>query len=148
MIAGNSGDITVRIKDGIAHVKIPDAKPGDWFFLYVYPGEVAVDWIRVNDDGELRIDVASLPDGTYKFAFTSGDGTFVGWVEVVAGDGGNKATAEQAISNQATDTADAPSATTSGFALSFGEQAMLLGCAIVLLAAAGVVILAVRKPKA
>lgn len=148
LIAGNSGDITVRIKDGIAHVKIPDAKPGDWFFLYVYPGEVAVDWIRVNDDGELRIDVASLPDGTYKFAFTSGDGTFVGWVEVVAGDGGNKATAEQAISNQATDTADAPSATTSGFALSFGEQAMLLGCAIVLLAAAGVVILAVRKPKA
>ncbi|MGO1661761.1 MAG: S8 family serine peptidase [Canibacter sp.] len=148
LIAGNSGDIKVRVEDGIAHVTIPDSEPGDWFFLHVYPGEVAVDWIRVNDDGELRIDISSLPDGTYKFAFTSEDGAFVGWVEVVAGDGGTKASAEQTISNQVQESAEAAPATTGGFQLSFAEQAMLLGCAILLLAAAGVVILAMRKPKA
>lgn len=142
LTARNSGDVTVREEGGVAHVTIPGSKPGDWFYLHVYPGALAVDWIRVNDDGELRIDIARLPSGTYRLAFTDSDGEFVGWAEiVVAGSAATTAsTIEQAIEGET------PGSSGSGFSLSLAEQIMLLGAALILLAAAGVVLMAMRRP--
>ena len=144
LTAKNAGGVTVRVKDGIAFVKIPDSEPGDWFFLYVYPSRTAVDWIRVNDDGELRIDVSTLDDGTYRFAFTDPDEEFVGWVEVEIGSGADAESAGAGVNDPATAIPDA--AVPGGLQLSTAELLMLLGAALLLLTAAGVVLLGLRAP--
>lgn len=144
LTASTSGGVTLRLEGGIAHVKIPDSKPGDWFFLHVYPGSLPVAWIRVNDDGELRIDTAKLPAGTYRLAFTNADDRFVGWTELVIK--GAKSVA-QPVTKKASDDASETQMQQEpqqGFALSLAEQLMLLGAALIMLAAAGVVVFANR----
>lgn len=140
----NAGGITMRLEEGIAHITIPDSKPGDWFFLHVYPSKTPVDWIRVNDDGELRVDISSLSDGEYQFAFTSSDEQFVGWVTLQLGE----PVAEEAEQEEHTDPATIVPATIppAGFSLSTTELLMLLGAAVLLLGAAGVVLFGLRKP--
>lgn len=143
LTAQNAGGVTVRVEDDIAHITTPGAEPGDWFFLHVYPSTTAVDWIRVNDEGELRVDVSTLNDGVYKFAFTDTDEEFVGWVEVQIGAGA----AGQADTAGLTDAATLiPDVGSGGFELSTAELLMLLGAALLLLTAAGVVLLGLRKP--
>jgi subtilisin family serine protease len=147
----NSGGVTVRIADGIAHVTIPGSKPGDWFFLHVYPSKTPVDWIRVNDDGELRIDIARLSPGSYRFAFTSASGDFAGWVAVEVP--GTPRSASNAEDPGAAGFDDAPLLLTeeqlrepqsAGLSLSGPEQLMLLGAALLVLCAAGVVLFGTR----
>ncbi|WP_449282316.1 S8 family serine peptidase [Leucobacter sp.] len=148
----NSGDIVVRVEDGIAHVTIPGSRPGDWFFLHVYPSKTPVDWIRVNDDGELRIDVARLSPGTYRFAFTSAKGDFAGWVAVEVP--GTPRSASNADDPEGAGIDDDPLLLTdeqlgepraAGLSLSGPEQLMLLGAALLILCAAGVVLFGTRR---
>ncbi|MGO1849619.1 S8 family serine peptidase [Microbacterium sp.] len=143
LTAANAGGITIRVRNGIAYVKIPDSEPGDWFFLHVYPSKTPVDWIRVNDDGELRIDVSTLDDGTFRFAFTDPDEKFVGWVEVEIGSGGGNSAETVSITDPAT---QLPTVGQGGFELTTAELLMLLGAALLLLTAAGVVLLGLRNP--
>lgn len=143
LTSANAGGVTVEVIDGIAHVRIPDAKPGDWFFLHVYPQKLAVGWIRVNDEGALRIDISRLGGGEYRFAFTSSADEFVGWAAVkIAG------TALTAAPDPDADLTSDQSAGSgnAGFTLSSAEQFMLLGAALIILAAAGVVLLGLRQP--
>ncbi|GAA1322802.1 hypothetical protein GCM10020360_28790 [Nonlabens tegetincola] len=139
----NAGGVTAEVKDGIAHVTIPGAKPGDWFFLHVYPQRLPVGWIRVNDEGVLRIDITRLGAGEYRFAFTNADDEFVGWAAVtVAGQAASEAAAISALAPPRV--ANEPEAQ-AGFGLSTAEQVMLLGAAIVVLATAGVVLFGTRR---
>ncbi len=144
LTAANAGGVTLRLEDGIAHVTIPDSRPGDWFFLHVYPSKTPVDWIRVNDEGELRVDISSLSDGEYQFAFTGSDESFVGWVTLKLGN----PTAEEPERDTLTDAATVVPATIppAGFSLSTTELLMLLGAAVLLLGAAGIVLFGLRKP--
>ncbi|UOQ59878.1 S8 family serine peptidase [Leucobacter rhizosphaerae] len=144
----NAGGVTARVENGIAYVTIPDAKPGDWFFLHVYPTKTAVDWIRVNDDGELRIDVARIPGGEYRFAFTAADSSFAGWVAVRIPGAAERAAEAAQLTTVVEDVDAATTAGIAGFRLSPAEQLMLLGAALILLAAAGVTLLGTRRPAA
>ncbi len=145
LTSGNAGGVTLREEGGIAHVTIPGSNPGDWFFLHVYPGALAVDWIRVNDDGELRIDVARLPSGDYRFAFTTVTGELVGWVSFTVS-GADTAAAPGIAEHAAAGVAPAVVGEGgSGFSLSLAEQIMLMGAALILLAAAGVVLVGMRR---
>ena len=147
LTAENAGGVSARVEGGIAYVTIPAAKPGDWFFLHVYPSATAVDWIRVNDEGELRIDIARIPGGEYRFAFTSADGSFAGWVAVrVPGAAARAANAAQMTVGDEVERAAV--AGIAGFQLSPAEQLMLLGAALILLAAAGVTLLGTRRAPA
>lgn len=144
LTSANAGGVTVRVADGIAHLTVPESAPGDWFYLHVYPSKTAVDWIRVNDSGELRIDVTSLRDGSYRFALTDVERRLAGWTEVRIGTGNSAPTAERALTDVAT---PIPAAVVDpGFRLTPTEQLMLLGAALLLLAAAGVVLLGLRTP--
>lgn len=140
----NAGGITLRVEAGIAYVAIPDAEPGDWFFLHVYPTRTPIDWIRVNDDGELRIDIARLQGGEYAFAFTDVDGELVGWVTVLVAGG---ATAEEDAPLAVTDDEPValPVSSASALTLSTAEQLMLLGAGLLILAAAAVVLRGSRR---
>ncbi|GAA1604743.1 hypothetical protein GCM10009693_16080 [Leucobacter chromiireducens subsp. chromiireducens] len=143
LTSANAGGVTVRVAEGIAHLTVPKSAAGDWFFLHVYPSKTPVDWIRVNDSGELRVDVTSLQDGTYRFALTDVDRKFVGWTEVKIGSGSAAPVAERTLTDLAT---PLPAAVVSpGFSLTPTEQLMLLGAALLLLTAAGVVLLGLRK---
>lgn len=143
----NAGGVTARVADGIAHITIPQASAGDWYFLHVYPSITAVDWIRTNSEKELRFDVSKLGAGTYQFAFTSEDGAFAGWVDIVI-PGAAKASASGGFIDEPTKLGLIPpeAAPGGGFQLSSGEQLMLLGSALLILAAAGLVLFGPRKP--
>ena len=150
LTASNAGDVKVRIDGGIAHVTIPGAQPGSWYFLHVYPSKTPVNWIRVNDEGELRIDIAKLAGGTYRFAFTAADESFAGWVEVVVPGAASRAAQTGAGTADLTDAPTAlpmgiTAAQPDGLTLSTTEQLMLLGSALLVLAAAGVVLLSTRR---
>ncbi|MGO1801841.1 MAG: S8 family serine peptidase [Microbacteriaceae bacterium] len=144
LTAANRGSITARIESGIAHVVIPDAEPGEWFFLHVYPSKTPIDWIRVNDDGELLIDIARLQGGTYAFAFTDAEGEFAGWVEIVIA-AGAAAAQEAPVSNTEEDEITVASISTPGLSLSPVEQLMLLGAGLLILAAAALVLLSAKR---
>lgn len=143
----NAGGVTARVADGIAHITVPGAAAGDWYFLHVYPSMTAVDWIRANAEKELRIDVSKLVKGKYKFAFTAEDGAFTGWVDIVI-PGAAESSAPAGLVDEPTQLGViAPEATPAGgFQLSSGEQLMLLGSALLILAAAGLVLFGPRKP--
>lgn len=140
----NAGGITVQLSDGIAQFTIPESQAGDWYFLHVYPSKTPVDWIRVNSEGQLQVDVSTLTDGSYKFAFTNPDSQLVGWTELRVGEG---APAEQ---DQAEVLSDSPTAlppvtNANGFALSTLELLMLAGAAVLLLSAAGLMFMSLRN---
>ncbi len=141
----NRGGISLRAESGIAYITIPDSEPGDWFFLHVYPSRTPVDWIRVNDDGELRIDITRLGGGTYLFAFTDEEGTFAGWAEIVIPSSATAEEVEEAVVEQP-DIETGPAETVSpGLTLSPAEQLMLLGAGLLIIAAAAVVLAASRR---
>lgn len=151
LTTGNAEGVTVRVEDGIAYVSIPGSEPGDWFFLHVYPSKTAVDWIRVNDDGELRIDVSRLQGGTYQFAFTDVDGEFAGWATVkIPGSARSTASAGDPAEAPTVVDIDDPDASpgAAGFSLSTSEQLILLGSALLILAAAGVLFFGPRRRRA
>ncbi|QYM77032.1 S8 family serine peptidase [Leucobacter luti] len=144
LTADNAGGITSRITDGIAYITIPKAQAGDWFFLHVYPNGTPVDWIRVNDEGELRIDISKLTRGSYQFAFTSSESTLAGWVEIVIS-GTAQGVAAPGLVDEPTQLSAMTPAPGGGLTLSAGEQLMLLGSALLILAAAGLVLFGPRK---
>lgn len=139
----NTGGLTVSIDSGIASVSIPGATPGDWYFLYVYPTITPVDWIRVNDDGTLRVDIARLSAGSYRFAFVDATGGFAGWVSVVV-DGTTVIASRENTVDTPVQTVPAPTES-APFALSDAELLMLTGAALLVLATAGVLLAAARR---
>ncbi|MGO1770037.1 MAG: S8 family serine peptidase [Microbacterium sp.] len=153
LTGANDGGLTVRIEDDIASVTVPGADPGDWFFLHVYPSKTPVDWIRVDDEGELRIDIGRMGAGEYRFAFTDEDGALTGWVEVVIeGEAVSAGAADDPPAPVVVDEgpqAALPTTPTSGLSLTPAEQLMLLGAGLLILAAAALVLLSSRrKPQA
>lgn len=143
----NAGGVTVRVSEGIAYISIPQAKPGDWYFLHVYPQATAIDWIRANSDSELRVDISRLTGGKYQFAFTAADNSFAGWVEVVIPATAKSAAPAGLVDEDPTQLSGlVPGPVDAGgFQLSVAEQLMLLGSALLILAAAGVVLFGPRK---
>ncbi|WP_259180009.1 S8 family serine peptidase [Mycetocola sp. BIGb0189] len=146
----NRGGLEATLTDGVLAITVPGAKPGDWYFLYVYPSATAVDWVRVGDAGTLGLNLSRLPGGEYRFAVLNTAGALVGWVPVSI----PKALAA------APDAAPAPVQTedpdvvtlgenltpiTPGFSLSPLEQLLLLGAGGLLLATAALLIFGPRR---
>lgn len=144
----NAAGVKVRVEEGIAYITIPDSSAGDWFFLHVYPQRTPIDWIRANTDGELRVDISRLTGGKYQFAFTARDNSFAGWVEVAVPQTAQSPRPAGLVDEDPTQLSGlipaAPEAS-GGLALTAGEQFMLLGSALLILAAAGVVLFGQRK---
>lgn len=143
--AHNAGGLTVSVESGIAYVRIPEAVPGTWYFLHVYPSATPVDWIRVNDDGQLRIDIARLRPGDYRFAFTDASGALVGWVPIVVAGATGAAEAETAPAIPLAVPDDPAAPVPSGPALSAVEQLMLLGAGLLILATAILLLMSARR---
>ncbi|MGO1392771.1 S8 family serine peptidase [Agrococcus casei] len=150
------GGITAVLDGDELAVTIPGAEPGDWYYLHIYPHKLGVDWIRVNSDGELRINIGSLQGGTYYLVFTAADGAHAGWYELeIAGE--DEAAPQDDVpaaelpdvqADLTGDDEDLSAAPDNG--LTPLEQGLLLGTTGVLLAAAAVITLAAlrRKPSA
>ncbi|GAB3598225.1 S8 family serine peptidase [Microbacterium tumbae] len=140
----NRGGVTVRRDGDVAAVRIPGSEPGEWYFLHVYPSKTPVDWIRVNDDGELRIDIARLAGGSYLFAFTDEEGDFAGWVEIVIeGASPVEATPAPVVVDEGAQPSLPVAA--GAFALTVVEQLMLLGAGLLILATAALLLLSSRR---
>lgn len=156
--AAPTNGVEVEVKNKLAIVKIPNAKPGDWFYLHMYPNALAVDWLRVGPNGVITLDIGKLGNKQYALAFTNKDGGFTGWADLDLRDEDDTATDEarptkpkRAPAPTTTDPADT-SATTVAVAekagLSNAEMALLGGSGLLFLAAAFVLIGAARRRQA
>ncbi|MDO5727921.1 MAG: carboxypeptidase-like regulatory domain-containing protein, partial [Bowdeniella nasicola] len=80
--AAPGNGVKITIKNNLATVTLPGAKPGDWYYLYMYPNALAVDWLRVGPDGTITLDIGKLGEKRYALAFTNHKGRFAGWVDL------------------------------------------------------------------
>lgn len=95
--------VTITVADGIAQAALPGAKPGDWLYVHFFPGAIDIDWVQVDDEGLISLDVSQLGDGEYALALTAVDGSFGGWGQFTIG--------TPAPTPTPTEPASAPSAT-------------------------------------
>lgn len=92
----NSGDVTGVQEGTVVTLTVPGAEPGDWVFVYAYSEPLAVGWIQVDEDAQIRIDIAGLPPGDHKLAVLDDAGDLLGWAGVTVD--GDEAAAEASSS--------------------------------------------------
>jgi hypothetical protein len=79
LTAENAGGITSTQEDTVVTLTLPDREPGEWVFLYAYSDPVAVGWIQVDANRQVRVDLNGLPGGDHKVAVLDRDGQLIGW---------------------------------------------------------------------
>lgn len=158
--AAPGNGVQLELKNKLAIVKIPGAKPGDWYYLHMYPKALGVDWLRVGPDGVITLDIGKLSEKQYALAFTNKDGGFAGWVDLDLRSDKALEDEQQRPEKLKTTPAPAPSAPTdetptpvaltdSGTrGLSNTEMALLGGSGLLFLAAAFVLVGAARRRQA
>lgn len=75
-----SGGVTGLQEGTVVTLTLPDRAPGDWVYLYAYfPEPVGAGWIQVDENRQVRVDIAALPPGEHRIAVLDAAGNLVGW---------------------------------------------------------------------
>lgn len=77
--------VTITVADGVAQAALPGTKPGQWLYVHFFPGAIGIDWVQVDEEGLVSLDVSQLGDGEYALALTGVDGNFGGWGQFTLG---------------------------------------------------------------
>lgn len=75
----NTGDLSGTQDGTIVTITVPSAEPGDWVYLYAYSTPTPVGWIQVDENRQVKVDVALLRPGGHKIAVLDADGELIGW---------------------------------------------------------------------
>ncbi len=82
------GKATITVKDGIATVTVPGGHPGEWVHPFVYTddgGPIAVGWVQLDDQRQIRLDLSALGDGVHTVAVVNSAGSIIGWARTRIG---------------------------------------------------------------
>ncbi|WP_159501307.1 hypothetical protein [Microbacterium sp. 18062] len=147
LTSDNAGDVT-GFQDGtVVTITLPGTQPGDWVYLYAYSTPIPVGWIQVDENRQVRVDVAALTAGTHKLAVLDEDGELIGWTtatvtasESTAADADTEASAQPGAADATTAT---PISATGG--LSAADWWLLGGGAVLVLAALAIVLVVRRR---
>jgi hypothetical protein len=84
----NAGGLRGSLQGTVLTLTLPgQTKAGDWVFLYVYPGQLAVGWVQTDSKLQVRLDLALLGAGDYKIAALDTAGGLIGWASALIGGG-------------------------------------------------------------
>lgn len=77
----NRGDVEVEQDGTVLTTTFNSLEPGDWVYLYAWPGPQGVDWLQLDAEKKVRFDIVDLEPGDHKFSFVGQQGELVGWVD-------------------------------------------------------------------
>ncbi|MFT4233221.1 MAG: hypothetical protein QM606_10670, partial [Leucobacter sp.] len=146
----NAGEVSAKLRQGELTVSLPGIPGGDWVYLFLYTERgrvVPIDWVQVGSDHTLTVELGRLPSGTHKLAFVDEDGELVGWVKVAGKQAKAQTVAEPDPDRVASAGVGGVLAAIAGAAGDDGGWTLvLIGLAVLLLAAAAVTMILLRAP--
>ncbi|KAB1642744.1 hypothetical protein F8O05_09850 [Gulosibacter chungangensis] len=75
----NPGNVTLKVEEGIATITAPNGAAGTYVYLYIYPGQIPVGWVLLDETQSITLDVSALPPGAYRVSLQDEAGEFLGW---------------------------------------------------------------------
>lgn len=85
--SSNVGQVTGIIDGGTVTLTVADGTPNQWIYAYVYTGVQTrpIGWVQLDENRQLKVDIADLPDGNHKIALVGTDGALIGWASAAKG---------------------------------------------------------------
>ncbi|MDR1237027.1 MAG: hypothetical protein LBK28_02175 [Propionibacteriaceae bacterium] len=135
----NAGGLRGSTQGTVLTLTLPSRiKAGDWVFLYVYPGRIAVGWVQTDSKLKVRLDLSLLGAGDYKIVALDTAGALIGWTGALIGGGQAALPAEEpaaaalvppAVRTEPTAVADNATASTNDITLWLGlATAVAVAC--------------------
>lgn len=79
----NTGGVTGKINGNLVTLKMgKDVPPGEWVYLYIYPGKTPIGWLQVDTASQIQLDVTNLPEGAYQLVLANRKGELAGWAQL------------------------------------------------------------------
>ncbi len=79
----NTGGVTGKINGNLVTLKMgKDVPPGEWVYLYIYPGKTPIGWLQVDTASQIQLDVTNLPEGDYQLVLANRKGELAGWAQL------------------------------------------------------------------
>lgn len=79
LTAANAGDVVAAQEGTVVTLTLAGVEPGAWVYLYTYSEPLAVGWVQVDAQRQVRVDLGLLAPGDHKIAVLDADGELVGW---------------------------------------------------------------------
>lgn len=79
LTAANAGDVAATQEGTVVTLTLAGVQPGAWVYLYTYSEPLAVGWVQVDADRQVRVDLGLLAPGDHKVAVLDADGELIGW---------------------------------------------------------------------
>ncbi|MGO2633639.1 MAG: hypothetical protein ACTH9H_07775 [Galactobacter sp.] len=144
----NSGALQGTQEGSVVTLTMPLSVPaGSWVAAIIYPGPISPGWTQVDKAGKIRLDVSKLQVGTYKIAIADRDGYLIGWANLLVPDDGEGQVIPPAAGNGGAAPQAAAVRLQEPSGLSLNTWLLIGAGSVLVLGAAGLGLLASRKPK-